>query len=395
MASLSKISLHHIGGRWGNGTFPLLPHFERDFVSVLYEADEDAIPGIYESRKDQKSELIVLPYCLSDRDSDAQLNLYLNPGLTSLRRFGVGLANRYSHLFGIDFDFGDAGARLVKQRTIQTRSMDSVLASQADTCPPPDFLSLDVQGAEYEVIVGATNTLRHSVCGVIAEVEFAEMYVGQKRFQDVHDLLSTLGFEFVRFLSIGETSGPIAPIGFRSSGYQTWADALFLRRPDSISITNENRGEMLCKLCFFAIVFGNIELAIHCIEFLGSRALRPAHSFSLPDLPVYARFVGEVAQAYEQASKIWAPVFSRILPADRSLEYSRAANPDHWPAIFDDLHKFGDEYVKMLEALQTKEDTEIEALLRRHGLIVQADRLNETRRHQARNIYQTIVAARL
>lgn len=392
MASLSKISLHHVGGRWGNNAFPLLQQFKCDFVNVLYEADEDAIPGIYETRNDQKSELIVLPYSLFDSDSDAPLNLYLNPGLTSLRRFGGALAKRYSHLFGIDFDFGDAGARLVKQRTIQTRSLDSVLASRADTCPPPDFLSLDVQGAEYEIIVGATDTLRHSVCGVIAEVEFAEMYVGQKRFQDVHDLLSTLGFEFVRFLSIGETSGPTAPIGFRSSGYQTWADALFLRRPDSISITNENRREMLCKLAFFAIVFGNIELAVHCADLLGQSALR--HARSSMDLPVYVQFVDEFSHAYERASRIWPPVFSQILSPDRFLDFSRAASPDRWPAIFDGLQRFDDDYVRALEALQAKEDTEVEALLRRYGLTAQADRLKEVRCHQAHSIYQNLIAAR-
>src|SRR5665213_2592416 len=249
MTPPSKFVLHHVGGRWGNRVFPLLPRFERDFVNVLYEADSDAIPGIYEACKNQQSELIVLPFCLAEGDSDATLNLYLNSGLTSLRSFSAALKDRHLHLFGVDFDFGGAGARLLKRKTIATRSLDSVLASSGDACPAPDFLSLDVQGTEYEVLAGARNVLRDKVCGVIAEVEFGEMYVGQKRFQDVYDLLREFGFEF-------------------------------LRRPDSIPTKGKNYADMLRKLCFVAIVFGNIELAIDCLGLLRQLAPSEAHASS-------------------------------------------------------------------------------------------------------------------
>ncbi|HZL59469.1 MAG TPA: FkbM family methyltransferase [Stellaceae bacterium] len=392
MTPPSKFVLHHVGGRWGNRVFPLLPRFERDFVNVLYEADSDAIPGIYEACKNQQSELIVLPFCLAEGDSDATLNLYLNSGLTSLRSFSAALKDRHLHLFGVDFDFGGAGARLLKRKTIATRSLDSVLASSGDACPAPDFLSLDVQGTEYEVLAGARNVLRDKVCGVIAEVEFGEMYVGQKRFQDVYDLLREFGFEFVRFLSLGEASGPAAPLGFRSSGYQSWADALFLRRPDSIPTKGKNYADMLRKLCFVAIVFGNIELAIDCLGLL--RQLAPSEAHASSDVLAYAAFIAELAEVYERTQKVWPPVFSRILPQHRSLDYSRAGGPEQWPEILEGLRDLDEHYVGSLKKLQKPSDTEFEALLRRYGFVEQADRVNHTRRHQAHDISQAIIAAR-
>src|ERR1700692_3361070 len=63
MTANSKITLHHVGGRWGNHPFPRLPAFAGDYVEVLYEADTDAIDAIHQAGKDSSSELIVIPRC--------------------------------------------------------------------------------------------------------------------------------------------------------------------------------------------------------------------------------------------------------------------------------------------------------------------------------------------
>ena len=128
------------------------------------------------------------------------LHIYVNPGLTSLRELSRALDHRYQNTFGVDFDFGNDGARLLQKRKIATCRLDGLIAAQPAACPPPDFLSLDVQSGEYEVLQGARDTLEQSICGLIVEVEFGEMYVGQRRFQDVYDLLDGAGFDFVRFL---------------------------------------------------------------------------------------------------------------------------------------------------------------------------------------------------
>lgn len=389
--SLSKIAMHHVGGRWGNRPFPTLPHFEADFVVVLYEADTDAIAGIREACADQPAELIVLPFCLAAADSEAELQVYVNPGLTSLRRLGTSLRSRYLHLFGVDFDFGEAGTGLLERRNVKTHALDNVLAAQAPDCPAPDFLSLDVQGSEYEVLLGAEKALRDAVCGLIVEVEFAEMYVGQKRFQDICDLLAERGFDFVRFVSIGEASGPAAPLGFRLGGYQSWADALFLRRPDTLA-RHPEAADKFGKLCFMAIVFGNIELAIDCVERLQGVAPSPAPAPASP--LAYQALVDSLGQLYARAEKVWSPVFSQILPAHRSFDYARAPGTEQWPEIFEGLRAFDDAYRRCLEMLQRTEDSEFEALLRRYGLSEQADRVNYTRRHQANGIFQAIKAAR-
>jgi hypothetical protein len=303
---------------------------------------------------------------------------------------GTALDKRYLHLFGVDFDFDGGGARLLDRHEVETHALDDLLGAPGSAVPAPDFLSLDVQGCEYEVLMGAEKALRNAVCGLIVEVEFAEMYVGQKRFQDIHDFLGQRGFDFVRFQSIGEASGPVAPLGFRLGGYQSWADALFLRRPDTL-VGHPGETEKLRKLCFMAIVFGNIELAIECIKRLQSL---PARKPSAAPTLAYEGAVNEFAQVYDRTEKGYPPVFSDILPEDRFLDYARASSAEQWPAIFEGLRAFGDRYLQLLDRLQQTEDTEVEALLRRYEFNEQADRLNFTRRHQAHAIMQAIRAAR-
>jgi len=125
----SRVVLHHVGGRWGNHPFPKLPAFAGDLVEVPYDADTDAIAAIHETGKNRPNELIVIPTCLADRDGDGLLHIYLNPGLTSLREFNRILDHRYQNLFGGDFDSGNDGARLLQQRKVATRRLDSLITA--------------------------------------------------------------------------------------------------------------------------------------------------------------------------------------------------------------------------------------------------------------------------
>jgi hypothetical protein len=57
-----------------------------------------------------------------------------------------------------------------------------------------EFIKIDVQGFESEVLKGAQHTLARAA-GVHVELSFVPLYEGQSLFQDLWHHLSSLGFE--------------------------------------------------------------------------------------------------------------------------------------------------------------------------------------------------------
>ncbi len=91
--------------------------------------------------------------------------------------------------------FSDFGRELsikdFKIKRINTDTIDNLI----DEC---DFIKLDVQGAELEVLKGAENTLKN-VTGLCLEVSFIEVYENQALFGDIDKFLRERGFKFISF----------------------------------------------------------------------------------------------------------------------------------------------------------------------------------------------------
>jgi hypothetical protein len=138
---------------------------------------------------------------------------------------------------------------------------------------------------------------------------------------------------------------------------------------------------MLTKLCFYALSFGVIELAVQCLA-----ALRGA---ALPQASAYERFVAACRVICERDDKLFPPLFSAILPPLRFADCSAAAGFQQWPEIFEGLRGFDAAHLRQLKRYERPADAEFEALLRRHGLADIASTVKRKRRSQAPQ-YQTV-----
>jgi hypothetical protein len=88
-----------------------------------------------------------------------------------------------------------------------------------------DFLSLDVQGAEFDILKGADQLLKIKCIGVQLEAEFVKIYENQKTFSDINALMESLGFELLDLDSFGRCAPISIPIGFSletSEWSQNW-----------------------------------------------------------------------------------------------------------------------------------------------------------------------------
>lgn len=96
--------------------------------------------------------------------------------------------------------FGDLGGPVVDRvEMIEVSTFDRALQTLGSEWASVDFVKLDTQGSELDILVGAEAAMADSMAGVELEVEFMPLYVGQPLFADVDRFLRERGFEFMDF----------------------------------------------------------------------------------------------------------------------------------------------------------------------------------------------------
>ena len=115
----------------------------------------------------------------------------------SLKKIYCCLDSEKSSLYRPNFDFlkqfkNPERYSIKKIQTIKTDTIDNQKINNAD------FLKLDTQGSELDIIKGGKFFLRKCL-GIEVEVEFQKIYKNQPLFGDINNILEKNGFEFVDF----------------------------------------------------------------------------------------------------------------------------------------------------------------------------------------------------
>ena len=268
--NMKKICSHHVGARSGNRAFPVLEKFENDITNVLYDADESCLKQVERINLGLNSEIIILPYYVGSTDLEkATFNLNYDPYTSSALDKNPDYDNWYFYFRngGYDYIIKDT-SKTVEKKEATLRSLDSIL-HENQSLPKPDILSLDTQGNEYDILTGAVDALKENILAVITEVEFHEIYAGQRLYGDISRFLKEHGFHFVQFTKpINEYSPYRNPIGLRGRGFQIFTEALYFKRIDKIASINDTimRQTMLDKLAFIAVIYDQFEYAVECLE---------------------------------------------------------------------------------------------------------------------------------
>lgn len=253
------IIYHHIGGR--NGTYPLpLRHgpLLNDFHLVLYDADENCFAQMKNVHNQDWGRIDVYPYCIGGYTGVGKFNLNFHPTTNSLYKFNEEFYDYNfvdNPLYG-EYSFGDAC------KNVATVDLDMLSFEDAlkEINLSVDYLSLDVQGAEYDIIEGAKEVITKDCIGIQLEVEFVKLYREQKVFADITTLMDSMGFELIELGAYGRCAPISVPIGFRGSEQPLYAEAVFLKKLDNISDK-----EQLSKAAFFALIYKKLGL---CLKYL-------------------------------------------------------------------------------------------------------------------------------
>lgn len=164
-----------------------------------------------------------LPFGLGSADGEGTLHLCRARGNSSLSKPNPSFLNR----------FPDAGRFNVESElSIPLRSLDGIVGDSAVGLPQcVDFIKIDTQGYELEILRGAKRTLCNQVVAVEVEVEFASLYEGQPLFRDIDVFLSDCGFSLFRLRRFEWVRKTFEQQPRRSAGQLVFGEALYLRDP--------------------------------------------------------------------------------------------------------------------------------------------------------------------
>lgn len=253
----NKFVVHHVGARNGSRGFPIVKKLERDIVTVFYEASEDGNEQIFsQAKRNRADEVLLVNACVGSKNQIRNFYVNKDPFMSSLYPPNLKFSNFYNDLISYDNLMSEI-LEPIKTLEVQTLSLDEIIVKSG--LPPCDFLSIDVQGGELDVLKGAKDALRNS-SGVLLEVEFAQMYEGQPLFGEINEFLQANGFQFIRFLGFQEWAPRTVSIEGRGRKLHVAADALYLKDSRLVEKSNADR------LIFSAISFGQTEFALKIIQ---------------------------------------------------------------------------------------------------------------------------------
>ena len=172
-----------------------MKYFEKDLVNVLYEADESSISGIKKETHYLPSKTIILPDCLSGSAGKRKFYIYNNRYFSSLYPLKPEQTGAYSFDSQFGWDTDPKALSIVETLTLDTVTLDEVVKREkSENIPSPDFLSLDTQGSELEILKGGEFAIRNTVVAIATEVSFTQIYQGQPLFGEITDYLNEIGF---------------------------------------------------------------------------------------------------------------------------------------------------------------------------------------------------------
>jgi FkbM family methyltransferase len=159
-------------GLWTQDVLELVPEAE-----IIACEPQDDLRAQIERRFVGDARVTVDRRALSDAGGERTFHLFGASVNASLHAPQPGMVELY-----------DPGWNEQATVTVPTTTVDALTAGREVA-----LLKIDVQGAEYEVLAGATDTLARTAA-VMLEVTFVSHYEGDTTFPDLHAIMTAAGF---------------------------------------------------------------------------------------------------------------------------------------------------------------------------------------------------------
>ncbi|MBN8530421.1 MAG: FkbM family methyltransferase [Alphaproteobacteria bacterium] len=214
-----------------------------------FEPDETQF-RILQEKKDPR--YVYFPYFLGD-GGKATFHIAAYPGCSSLYEADPAMIDLFQ---GIGASTG-GNFTVVRTCEVDTKKLDDI----ADV-PPPDFIKLDIQGGELNVLKNATKALESAMV-IEIETEFVPLYKNQPLFGDIQVLLREHGFVLHKMLDMaGRCFKPLLNNGnpYLPMSQLLWADSVFVK--DFTKMDRYSPDQLLKTATILNDVYNSNDLAL-------------------------------------------------------------------------------------------------------------------------------------
>jgi FkbM family methyltransferase len=220
-----RIIHHHVGAR-GNVPLPLDPRspIRKDFTVYYYDADADALTESLRS-KIKVGEAVLLPYCLGEKRGKQTFHIANDPYASSLFPFNSRYENFSKATYLGQSRLGQSHAA-AKRLEVDVVPLDEI-CEPGNGIPAPDYLSIDVEGAELDILRGAARVLSDSVVWLRSEMWIHPVYDGAATMEASLAHLKAAGFEVFHMEPYGEYEAVPVTLGMHGTGQTLGAEVDF------------------------------------------------------------------------------------------------------------------------------------------------------------------------
>lgn len=194
-----------------------------------FEPDTTAYNELLERYKEDNPFAGISIYNAAVGGSKGLQSLYMTKSMvnTSLLEPNKDFASRY----------GVNGLEVVGVCDVQTNTLDGLFYNDCNDDYSKlkqhlaEFVKLDCQGVEYDILQGASRTLNEQTSVLYVEVEFTKLYREQKTFSDVDLLLKEKGYSLYGLYPHYISSKRLDRRNEDTEERMIWADALYFKDP--------------------------------------------------------------------------------------------------------------------------------------------------------------------
>ena len=231
-----------------------------EITTIMVEPDPLEASNLREKYKNKKNVIIIDKPLYS---SKTNLNLHItdSPGSSSIFRPNYDFLKQFPDVQRFNIS---------KVLNFNCDTIDNLFDQKIVNCI--DFVKIDVQGAELEILKGGKKIFKSNLIGLEIEVEFCELYKNQPLFSDLdHFIRNELGLELwdisktywkyqINDLKIGSKKGRLI-----------FGDALYFRPINSLNIwldsfDQEKKKSKILALVECTVLYGYIDYAKAIIE---------------------------------------------------------------------------------------------------------------------------------